>query len=260
MERISRIALLLLLVLFVAGNPAAAKIVVEPEPAEVPADAINVDDEVLVPWWAVPPMQLLTVLTLVHSPEWAHPIIKILFSLSGAIVIAARDRRRHPLDNEKRKAIYTCIRESPGISFAEIVQATGISRGTTQYHLVRLRAARLVRAVRRDSLTGYFESKNACGTMEQTILLHLRSPTEEQILALLLETPDLSQSEIAEAVGVAGPTVAWHMKRLIADGIAASERDGRATRYRLTSVAARALRDATLGEDGTGRDEESAVA
>ncbi|WP_298666730.1 hypothetical protein [uncultured Methanofollis sp.] len=55
MERIDRIVLLFLLLLFVAWSPAAAKIVVEPEPAEVPADAINVDDEVLVPWWAVLP-------------------------------------------------------------------------------------------------------------------------------------------------------------------------------------------------------------
>ncbi|WP_298666727.1 winged helix-turn-helix transcriptional regulator, partial [uncultured Methanofollis sp.] len=171
---------------------------------------------------------------LIHSPEWTYPIINILFSLSGAIVIAARDRRRHPLDNEKRKAIYTCIRERPGISFAEIVETTGISRGTAQYHLVRLRVAHLVRAVRGDSLTGYFESRNACGPMEQTILLHLRSPTEERILALLLETPDLSQSEIAEAVGVADPTVAGHMKRLVANGVVESYRDGKKTKYLLT--------------------------
>ncbi|MDD4254531.1 MAG: winged helix-turn-helix transcriptional regulator [Methanofollis sp.] len=261
MEKIDPcIVLTLVLLLLVTGNPAAAKIVFEPGPSEMPTDMINVDDEYFVPWWTVPPMRLASYFAIIHSPKWTYPIIDIIFSLSGAIVIAARDRRRHPLDNEKRKAIYACIRESPGISFAEIVHVTGISRGTAQYHIICLRAAHLIRAVRRDSLTGYFESKNTCGPMEQTILLHLRSPTEEQILTLLLETPDLSQSEIAGAVGVAGPTVAWHMKRLIADGIVESERNGRATRYRLTAEAAGALRDTTFGEDRTGQDRESAAA
>lgn len=243
MEKIEPcIVLTLVLLLLVVATPATAKIVVEPGPSEVPTDMINVDDEYFVPLWTVPPMRLASYFALIHSPDWACPIIKILFSLSGAIVIAARDRRRRPLDHEKRRAIYACIRDSPGISFADIVQTTGISRGTAHYHLICLKAAHLVTAVRKDSLIGYFESKNAGGTMEQSILLHLRSTIEEQILTLLLETPGLSQSEIADFVGITGPSISWHMKRLAADEVVESYRDGRKVRYVLTPAAVETLR------------------
>ncbi|MDK2974791.1 MAG: hypothetical protein PWP08_1162, partial [Methanofollis sp.] len=74
-----------------------------------------------------------------------------------------------------------------------------------------------------------------------SLLLHLRNDTEQQILSLLMEDSAPSQSDIAGVVGISSPSVSWHMKRLIADGIVESYRDGRNVKYLLMPEAAEIL-------------------
>lgn len=47
------------------------------------------------------------------------------------------------------------------------------------------------------------------------------------------DTECLAQGEIAEVMGVAGPTISWHTKRLAGDGIITTRRNGKAIRYTL---------------------------
>ena len=67
---VHRAALLLIfLALLLLWSPAAAKIIVEPGPAELPTDGINVDDERFVPvWQAYSPLEFLTIVLLIHCP------------------------------------------------------------------------------------------------------------------------------------------------------------------------------------------------
>ena len=225
----------LTLALLVLWSPAAAKIIVEPGPAELPTDGINVDDEWFVPvWQAYSPSEFLTIVLLIHCPLLAVPV-ELVYSVGVTAYLGYRTPRS-PLDNKKRSRIYACIRDHPGIAPAEIACITGINRGTTRYHLSRLREAGLVSALYRDDRVGYFRNGDY-DTAEKVVCLHLRNGTRRQILALLLEVPGVTQSEVANTIGVARSTVAWHLLRLVADGLVESDRDGRTVRYVLTSRA-----------------------
>ncbi|MDI3507065.1 MAG: hypothetical protein PWQ46_788 [Methanomicrobiaceae archaeon] len=233
---VHRAALLLIflaLALLLLWSPAAAKIIVEPGPAELPTDGINVDDERFVPLWHYPPLELLTILLLIHCPLLAMPF-EIICS-AGVLAFLGYQTSRHPLDNKKRSRIYACIRDRPGITPAEITRGTGINRGTTRYHLSRLREAGLVSAVNRGGKVGYFQS--GYDATSKTICCHLRNNIRREILTLLLDDPGITQSEIADDTGISRSAAAWHLQRLDADGLIESDRDGRAVRYALTDEA-----------------------
>ena len=54
------------------------------------------------------------------------------------------------------------------------------------------------------------------------------------ILFSLARTPLLSRRDFEKILGVSGPTVTWHMKRLIDDGLLSLRKDGRFSRYSLS--------------------------
>ena len=224
--------LILTLTLFLLWSPAAAKIIVEPGPAELPTDVTYLDDEWFVPvWQAYSPLEFLTIVLLIHCPILAVPF-EIICS-AGILAFLGYRTSRHPLDHKKRSRIYACIRDRPGIAPVEIARATGINRGTIRYHLSRLREAGLVSALHWDGMVGYFRSGDY-DTTERVVHLHLQNDLRRQIFALLLEKPGSTQSEVADTIGVARSTVAWHMQRLIEDGLVRADRDGRMVRYIIT--------------------------
>lgn len=227
----------LALALFVLlWSPAAAmKIIVEPGPAELPTDVTYIDDEWFVPvWQAYSPLEFLTIVLLIHCPLLAVPVE--LVCSAGVFALLGYRTSRSPLDNKKRSRIYACIRDHPGIAPAEIARITGINRGTTRYHLSRLREAGLVSALYRDDRVGYFRNGDY-DAAEKVVCLHLQNDTRRRIFALLLEKPGITQSEIADIVGLSRSTVTWHMRRLTADGLVEANRDGRAVCYTLTDEA-----------------------
>ena len=246
---VHRAALLLIfltLALLLLWSPAAAKIIVEPAPPELPTDGINVDDERFVPLWHYPPLELLTIILLIHCPLLAMPF-EVICS-AGILVFLGYRTSRHPLDHKKRSRIYGCIRDRPGITAAEIARATGINRGTTRYHLSRLREAGLVSAVNRGGRVGYFQS--GYDATSKTICCHLRNDTRREIFALLLDHPGITQSEIANEIEISRSAAAWHLQRLDADGCIASDRDGRAVRYALTDDALEVFEVLKQGDHG----------
>ncbi|WP_231476538.1 winged helix-turn-helix transcriptional regulator [Methanoculleus sp. MH98A] len=234
MHRAADLFIVLSLALLLLWSPATAKIIVEPGPAELPTDGINVDDEFFMPLWSYPPMELLTIFLLLHCPLLAMPF-ELVYS-TGVTAYLGYRTSRCPLDNKKRSRIYACIRDHPGIAPAEIARITGINRGTTRYHLSRLREAGLASALYRDGRVGCFRNGDY-DTAEKVVCLHLRNGTRRQIFALLLEKPGITQSEIAEIVGISRSTAAWHLRRLAADGLVEANRDGQTVCYTLTGEA-----------------------
>jgi predicted transcriptional regulator len=219
---------IIILLLFL--NPATAKITVEPEPAELPSDMINVDDEEFMPIWQGPPTQTLAVFIMIYCPLLAFPA-DLIYSSGLLAYLGYRIAPRTVPEN--RKKIHACIRDRPGISASRIAEITGIRRGTVTYHLSRLQSGGKIKKVQNRGNVGYFiQVEDDTGDKEYT-LLHMQNSTEKEILFLLLGTPDLSQSEIADAIGISRPAVSWHMKRLDSDGVVESARSGRSTYYRL---------------------------
>ena len=234
-HRAADLFFVLTLALLLFWSPAAAKIIVEPGPAELPTDVTYIDDEVFVPvWQAYSPLEFLTIVLLIHCPLLAMPF-ELVYS-AGVMAYLGYRTSRHPLDNKKRSRIYACIRDHPGIASAEIARITGINRGTIRYHLSRLREAGQISVVHLEGGMGCFRNGDYDKT-EKAVCLHLQNGTRRQIFALLLEKPGIAQSEIAEIVGISRSTAAWHLRRLAADGLVEANRDGRAVCYALTSEA-----------------------
>ena len=55
---------------------------------------------------------------------------------------------------------------------------------------------------------------------------------------MLLNRPMATRQEIADAVGVSGPSVSWHMKRLEEDRIVTPRREGRMAVYEIPAPVA----------------------
>ncbi|QSZ66728.1 winged helix-turn-helix transcriptional regulator [Methanofollis aquaemaris] len=226
--------LIFALLLFSPGYQATAKIIVEPIPAEMPPDRISLDDEEIVPIWHLTPVKIVMCFALIYCPLLSCPV-ELFYSLSIWAYLGYRRASRHrPFDNPNRWQIFTCIRENPGISVTEIAAATGVSRGTVHYHLAYLQKRNLIHKNTEGNTIGYFAYTDDFDPTEEHILMHLKNKTKKSLLSLLIEKPGVTQTEAAEAIEVSRPTVAWHMERLIKDGVVESKKIKGRVRYQLT--------------------------
>jgi predicted transcriptional regulator len=104
--------------------------------------------------------------------------------------------------------------------------------GTTQYHLSWLEKTGKITSSRRGLFKYYFPS----GTFrdnEKSLLEVLSHETARQVLILIIEGTNPSQSDIAEKIGMSGPSVNWHVRRLVQSGVIDEFRDGKYKRYHL---------------------------
>ena len=156
---------------------------------------------------------------------------------------------RNVLDQGVRSKIYDHIKENPGVHYSAIVDETGINRGTLRYHLKMLQMHDNVRVLHGAGYVRYFENNMKFNEYYQKVLHHLRNNTSKKILEVLVKNPDVSRKEISLAVGVSGPSVSWHMKRMCEDGIVSTSREGRHVRYHLSSEAAASLHNCTVNSN-----------
>lgn len=97
--------------------------------------------------------------------------------------------------------------------------------------------------------TGYFENRHRYTPLEAKVLIHRRNRSRQELLAILLESPEASRRELAERVGITASSVSWHMRRLQADGIVLREKTGGGVRYRLSEEAAALFEERAMAED-----------
>jgi predicted transcriptional regulator len=177
-----------------------------------------------VPFWSLPFWVILAQLVL-FPPElflaiklWAYLGFR---QVSGANV----------LDQDVRARIYEYIRSNPGIHMRGLSSEMSIRMGTLRYHLGVLRHTHKI-AVSEDQATiRFYENSGTYSPEEQQIHKHIRNPTTRKILAILLDRPVATRQDIADAVGISGPSVSWHMKRLEEDNLVLSRREGRMVSY-----------------------------
>ena len=71
----------------------------------------------------------------------------------------------------------------------------------------------------------------------------LSDPTRLRILDALLQSDDITVSELARQVGEAAPNVSQHLSRLLSADIVGRRRDGRTVRYSVADPTIRPLCD-----------------
>ncbi|MDD1686123.1 winged helix-turn-helix transcriptional regulator [Methanoregula sp.] len=213
------------------------------------ATGIAVPDIVPITFWDLTLREMVIVIALAISPLLLAPV-EIVFTIKLLSVLGFRRIvRGNILGNSVRNTLYCCIRERPGISPGELAEAAGLSRGALAYHLALLRAFGKIVLVKNHGGVRCFENSGTYSLCEQKMFNCLRSGTGNKIIRALAATPGLSREELGQVLGVSGPTVTWHMKRLAADGVVDVSRDGRFSRYAISEEMTAFLQ--RTGDDGS---------
>jgi predicted transcriptional regulator len=204
-----------------------------------------------VPHWQLGLHYLLRHTAASVSPDLAGWVpIAILFLFTTPVWLSVGYKlleRKHLLDHTARRTLFERIRDEPGIHFAGLHRATGINTGTLHYHLAVLEREGKILSQITGGCTRYFENHGIIGEHERNVLAHLRNRTERAILEILLQSPAGSRKEIAGTLGITGPSVSWHMRRLAADGIVRIDRSGRGATYAIDAGAAALVRKHLAG-------------
>ncbi|MDN7023748.1 winged helix-turn-helix transcriptional regulator [Methanoculleus sp. FWC-SCC1] len=252
-NRAAALILITLLSLLPAGAAAESSYTVTSAggfvPDGPPGDAVPIE------WWQVPVSILLSGFLSIHAPELVV-VVNILVLLNIWLFFGYRRiAKRAALEHDTRTAIYDRIVACPGIHAGALVRDLGVNRGTLQYHLERLQEFGMVTAASVEGHTGYFENRQKYSALEEKMLIHLRNRNAREILSILHASRAASRRELAARLGIAGPSVSWHMHRLAADGIVEVEKDGREKRYLLADATAAALKRhlPASGNRGEGR-------
>jgi len=138
---------------------------------------------------------------------------------------------RNLLDHESRRLIYDEIVATPGVDLRKLIEITGMNENTLRYHLERLHDGGKIQTTTTGGVCHYFENHGKYSAEEQILMARMLNDASSRILQIILNHPGLSRGELAELLGVAGPTVTRSVQHLIDDRLIHIERDGRFTRY-----------------------------
>lgn len=206
------------------------------------------------------PRMMIIDLALFISPALLLPA-EILYSLLVVSCFGLRQvTRQTVLDHKGRRELYELIRDNPGISLSTLRDKTKMNAGTVRYHIELLVHHGMVACRFHRGSRHYYIRNEDYGRMESILLTYLSNENDRTILKLLSGDDVLSHHDLIAAIGTTSPSISWHMKRLVADGIVESYREGRKMMYLLAPDAAVALRTVNREEErGKVRESGSAV-
>ena len=111
--------------------------------------------------------------------------------------------------NETRANIFEVVTDNPGITFGAITRELNLAPGECQYHIRVLEREGYIKSKRTGKYTRYY----LVGQKASEV-----SKIQEQILVTIKEKEGLSQTEIAEELGVSRQVVNYNIKPLVKDG------------------------------------------
>jgi len=219
--------------LLVAIVPSAAVVTGGYSAAPVQAGDVQggLQDPVPISFWELTPRVMLIALCLSSCPLLVYPV-EFFFSLRLALALGYRKVEQYALSfNRNRQRILETIIANPGVKFHGLERLTGMKEGTLKYHLLKLGIKRKIVSINLGTSMRYFENNGRYTTVEKKVFLHLQNPTTRRILEILAAKPEVSRKDIAASLGIAGPSISWHTKRLAGDGIISTSKNGRGVRY-----------------------------
>lgn len=146
-------------------------------------------------------------------------LITIVMVLS--IVMYSKIKRENLLKHAVRKRIFDYIEENPGKHYRAILNDLELPIGMLSYHINRLEKAQYIKS-RQD---GMFRRFYISG--KKTDMRFLLSEIQESILNVIRENRGISQSKIAEKIGVSRKVVNYHINILDQAGLILVESHGR---------------------------------
>lgn len=135
------------------------------------------------------------------------------------------------LEHEKRLRIYSTILMNPGVDVPALASQTGINLHTLRYHISYLVRMGKITCIEQGGGNHFFENHGRYAHADQQQILFHKYPTTNRIIALVGENPGITRGEIADRLGLAGPSVTRWMQRLVAGEIVTEVHEGRFVRY-----------------------------
>ncbi len=152
-----------------------------------------------------------------------------------------RISKSNVLEHDARQVIYQTVTERPGIEAKTLSDMTGINENTLRYHLAMLVSTGKITCFIRPGVVRYFQNQNVYSPFEQGVFHYLRTDTPRWIIGLLANHPGQTRQQIADVLGISGPSVTRQMERLIEEGIVENRLPGRSNHYTLTKDATLAI-------------------
>lgn len=146
-------------------------------------------------------------------------VITIVFVIS--LIMYSKIKRENLLKNGVRKRIFDYVKENPGKHYRAILNDLDLPMGVLTYHLNYLEKAQYIKS-RQDGMFRRFYVRGPI-----TEVRFFLSDIQEAILTVIKENQGISQSKIAEKIGVSRKVVNYHVKILDQAGIIFVESQGR---------------------------------
>jgi hypothetical protein len=140
---------------------------------------------------------------------------------------------KNVLANPSRKLIHDHICRHPGTDLNGITAACGMNRETVRYHIRQLTAYRKITLLSADGNTRYFQNHGLFSMRDQMVIHHLEKGTTGEILRYISAHQGATRQDIAEYLGIAGPTVSRHLATLVREGLVITKKEGKFLRCEL---------------------------
>lgn len=178
-----------------------------------------------------------------QSPMPPEPVLVLLALAVAAIplyLLYSRLGRDKVLQSELRKKVYEAIETHPGIQQAELAALLKVGRQRLDHHLQHLRREGYIVILTLGRKKCLYKNGETFKPMEQLIYGLFRNHRTKQVVKVLSRGERISQTELAERLGIHKSTVRWHLDRLEHHKLAHVERQGRES-FAVLDPEARAL-------------------
>jgi predicted transcriptional regulator len=118
--------------------------------------------------------------------------------------------------NETRANIFDLVSENPGITFGAITRELNLAPGECQYHIRVLEREGYIKSKRTGKYTRYYLAGQKAADV---------SKIQEEIIHVIKEKEGLSQTQIAENLGISRQVVNYNIKPLVKDGYVKEVKD-----------------------------------
>ena len=174
-------------------------------------------------------------ITFWDLPLWIQVtyVSGLLMAFLGSLKIfpAIISRVKRFVENQNRQNISKYIIDNPGTTKAEISMNLGINRGTVKYHVHKLESDGKIASMKAGKFTRLFKNSSALKNDDKILVSHIRGETSRILLWTILESPGITNQELAETLRLDKSTVHWHAHNFLANDIIRFEKEGRYLKY-----------------------------
>jgi predicted transcriptional regulator len=133
------------------------------------------------------------------------------------------------MDIEPKRAIFSAVRECPGVHFRELQRLLGMPVGQLEYHLRALDEEGLIKSTDDRYYKRYFASE--VDARDKPLLGALRQENPRRIVLHLMLNPGTGHGDLSIACNLALSSLSFYLNDLVSKGIIIRLKDGRAAHF-----------------------------